>query len=267
MSAGFNSRKRTKWLKRLELLFFTLGVLALAFYAVTELYSSCYQAYASYSFGEQLQGRVPSIGGFVAHLFGKAGTPNKQALLKKQISGEDLLRNMVYAPVIIAQNQGWSVGRLQAYRKAAALHSGSVLGRLEIPSLNLSVMVLQGTDEWTLNRAVGHIEGTAFPGQAGNLGVAGHRDGFFRCLKDITRNAVVTLTTLKGRFYYRVNRVQIVESSDVKVLAATAKPTLTLVTCYPFYYVGNASKRYIVTAEMIKAESPSDLAAEQASSH
>ncbi len=261
-----HTRNPKKWLKKLESLFLAAGALALAVYAGAQLYSSSYEAYAAYSFGEQLQGRAASIGGFVVHLLGRTATPGKSAHSKKRAHGEDLLRSIVYAPEGVPQHQGWSVGRLRSYEKTALPPSGSILGRLEIPSLNLSVMLLEGTDAWTLNRAVGHIEGTALPGQPGNLGVAGHRDGFFRCLKDITPDATVTLTTLKGRFYYRVNGIHIVRSKDVKVLAPTAKPTLTLVTCYPFYYVGNATKRYIVTAEMIKAESASDLAAEYDSS-
>ena len=257
---------KTKWLKRLERLSLTAGILALAFYAGARLYKSGYQSYAAYSFDEQLQGRAPSIKGFIVHLWSKAGTSGNLAHTPKRVNGADLLRSMVYAPETLPAKD-WSAGRLHAYERASSSpSSGTILGRLEIPSLDLSVMLLQGTDEWTLNRAVGHIEGTALPGQSGNLGIAGHRDGFFRGLKNITPNATIVLTSLQGRFYYRVKGVQIVKSKDVKVLAPTTQPTLTLVTCYPFYYVGNAPKRYVVTAEIIKAESPGEVAADYANS-
>jgi sortase A len=128
-------------------------------------------------------------------------------------------------------------------------------------------MLLQGTDDWTLNRAVGHIEGTALPGQPGNIGIAGHRDGFFRPLKDIPRNSSIILTTLKGRFLYRVSAINIVNPEDVRLLAPTPHPSLTLVTCYPFHYVGDAPKRYVVTAEMYKIQSVAEVASEYNKPH
>jgi len=264
---GSLRNRKSKWLKRLQLLLAVSGILALLFYVGAQLYSSAYQAYAAYAFEVQLQGREPSLKGFCAHLLHRSEPANEPVYSKKLVRGDELLRTMIYAPEIASRSNGWSAARLRAYERAAAPSSGDILGRLEIPSLNLSVMLLEGTGAWTLNRAVGHIEGTALPGQPGNLGVAGHRDGFFRCLKNITQNATVTLTTLKGRFYYRVNSVRIVKPKDVKILTSTGKPILTLVTCYPFYYVGNAPKRYVVTAEMIKAESPSDLAQDYARAH
>ncbi len=252
------SRSRTKWILQLERLFFLAGVLAFGYYAGAKIYSSAYQSYEKYSFDEQLSGRSPSIPGFFAHFYEKESPPSDE----KKIDGEELLRNLVYAPEVVPGDKGWSAPRLRAFKDAAIPSTGSVLGRLEIPSVDLSVMLLQGTDDWTLNRAVGHIEGTALPGQPGNLGVAGHRDGFFRCLKDITTDTAITLTTLGGRFHYRVRAINIVKPNDVKLLAPTKHPTLTLVTCYPFYYVGGAPKRYVVTAEMVKIQGVSEVAAE-----
>lgn len=133
---------------------------------------------------------------------------------------------------------------------------GSAFGKLAIPRLGLSVVVAGGTDKRTLRRAVGHIPGTALPGEAGNVGLAGHRDRYFRPLKDVRRDDEITLTTPEGTFRYRVEWTEVVESSAVHVLDDTATPALTLVTCYPFYYVGPAPKRFIVRARQTGHEPP-----------
>jgi len=101
-----------------------------------------------------------------------------------------------------------------------------------------------------LNRGVGRIQGTAHVGESGNLGIAGHRDGFFRGLKDIGPGDIVELETSYRRKQYLVEKIQIVSPEDVQVLQSTPEPTLTLVTCFPFYYVGSAPQRYIVTASI-----------------
>jgi sortase A len=108
--------------------------------------------------------------------------------------------------------------------------------------------VLPGTDDVTLDRAVGHIEGTAAPDAAGNVGIAGHRDGFFRGLKDITQGDLIELVTLQDTVAYRVEKTWIVDPTDVSVLDPTPGRALTLVTCYPFYFVGSAPQRFIVRA-------------------
>jgi sortase A len=127
---------------------------------------------------------------------------------------------------------------------------GEALGRLEVPRLDVSVMVAQGVSDSTLRRSVGHIPGTALPGEMGNVGIAGHRDSFFRPLKDIRKNDTLTLTTLNGTYQYVVDSTRIVSPDDVQVLDPIGRPTLTLVTCYPFYYVGSAPKRFIVQAHL-----------------
>ena len=108
--------------------------------------------------------------------------------------------------------------------------------------------MLPGTSDRTLDRAVGHIETTAEPGAGGNSGIAGHRDGFFRGLKDITLGDVIELDTIQGSDAYRVERTWVVDPEDVSVLEPTPGRSLTLVTCYPFYYVGSAPRRFIVRA-------------------
>ena len=142
----------------------------------------------------------------------------------------------------------WSEKRIKEYRASLLVHVPAPLGVLEIPSLRLQVPVLEGTDDLTLDRAVGHIRGTAPVGESGNIGVAGHRDGFFRGLKDIHVGDSIDLHSQSGTSHYLVDEIQIVPPSDISVLATRAKPSLTLVTCYPFYFVGSAPLRYIVHA-------------------
>jgi sortase A len=125
---------------------------------------------------------------------------------------------------------------------------GTTLGRIEISRIGVAVIMVEGTDEATLRRAVGHITGTAMPGQPGNVGIAGHRDGFFRPLRNIRLGDEITLTTLHGSFHYRVESVKIVTPQDSEVLIDSGGSFLTLVTCYPFYFVGSAPSRFIVRA-------------------
>ena len=125
---------------------------------------------------------------------------------------------------------------------------GSVIGRIEIPRLDVSVIIRAGADARTLNLAVGHIPGTALPGEVGNVGLAGHRDTFFRRLRDIRTDDEIRLVTPDGTFAFRVDRTSVVEPRDTWVLDPTDSPTLTLVTCYPFTYIGSAPQRFIVHA-------------------
>jgi sortase A len=134
--------------------------------------------------------------------------------------------------------------------------AAGLVGRLDISRLGLSVIVIEGVRAATLRRAVGHIPGTALPGQPGNVGISGHRDTFFRPLRNIRRDDVVTLTTLLGEFRYRVVSTSIVRPDNIAVLAPTDNQILTLVTCYPFYFVGPAPSRFIVRAERIAETSP-----------
>jgi sortase A len=122
------------------------------------------------------------------------------------------------------------------------------LGRLEIPVAGVSVMLLEGTDDTTLDRGVGRIEGTARPGEPGNLGIAGHRDGFFRGLRRLSIGDEIQLSSLAGLARYRVTDLRVVSPRAVDVLEPTSEPSLTLVTCHPFYFVGDAPERFIVRA-------------------
>jgi sortase A len=126
--------------------------------------------------------------------------------------------------------------------------NGDVLGRMDIPRLGVSVAVLEGTNSRILRLGVGHIKGTALPGDTGNSGIAGHRDTFFRALKDVRRNDEIEIQTANGRFRYQVDWVKVVAPNDTSVLTPATESALTLVTCYPFYYVGPSPNRFVVRA-------------------
>jgi sortase A len=126
--------------------------------------------------------------------------------------------------------------------------AGSGIAILSIPRLGISSLVVEGADDDELKVAPGHIRGTAFPGGVGNIGIAGHRDTFFRPLRNIRLGDVITLATRDRKFQYRVASTEVVRPRDVGVLNRTAQETLTLVTCYPFSFVGSAPKRFIVHA-------------------
>ena len=125
---------------------------------------------------------------------------------------------------------------------------GQPLGRLEIPSIHFSAIVSEGARNSTLRRSVGHVPGTARPGENGNVGLAGHRDTFFRHLGELKKNDEISLTTMNGVFTYLVESTAIVEPDESSVLQSIGRPTLTLITCYPFYYIGPAPKRFVVHA-------------------
>jgi sortase A len=147
----------------------------------------------------------------------------------------------------------WSPKRIKAWQDTLRRPAPEALAVLRIPRIRLEVPVLEGTDDWTLDRAVGHIEETANPGAIGNVGIAGHRDGFFRGLKDVVLGDALELETRDGLERYVIERIWIVQPEDVSVLDPTPSPAITLVTCYPFYFIGSAPQRYIVRATHTRA--------------
>jgi len=139
-----------------------------------------------------------------------------------------------------------------------AITLGDVLGRLEIPRLGMSVAVLHGTNSRILRLGAGHIEGTALPGEKGNSAIAGHRDTFFRTLKGIRENDEIHLQTATGLFRYEVDWMKVVAPDDTSVLAPSSESALTLVTCYPFYFLGAAPQRFVVHAHALAGTALSD---------
>lgn len=144
----------------------------------------------------------------------------------------------------------WSIKRVQAYKESLWGKFDAPLAVLRIAKIHLEVPVFNDTDVLTLNRGVGRIVGTAQFGAGGNLAIAGHRDGFFRGLKDVAQGDVIEVAHPGRSDFYVIDGMQIVNPKDVSVLAATPAPSLTLVTCFPFYFVGSAPLRYIVRASL-----------------
>jgi sortase A len=131
------------------------------------------------------------------------------------------------------------------------LERGTVIGKVEVPRLKISAVVRSGVDDKTLKRAVGHVPKTALPGEPGNVGIAAHRDTFFRNLKGIKIGDVIRMVTPSGTYEYAVDSLKIVWPRNIEVLDPTPEPALTVVTCYPFNYVGSAPKRFIVRAKQV----------------
>jgi sortase A len=132
------------------------------------------------------------------------------------------------------------------------LRIGEIIGKVDIPRLKLSAAVAEGDDEKTLRKAVGHLPDTALPWHTrGNFAIAAHRDGLFRRLENIRLDDDVRVVTSRGEYHYRVTKTHIVDPDDVWVIAPTQVPTITLITCYPFSFVGNAPRRFVVQAELV----------------
>jgi sortase A len=203
-----------------QFFFLVVGILALGYCAVVLLDRWAFQAYQSWQFERALKEAQTSA------------SSNPQPAASPLPAQEEVDR---------ARAQSFGIDGL----------AGSPLGRIEIPSIGLAAMIMEGVDARTLRHAVGHIRGTPLPGQQGNVALAGHRDTFFRGLRNIHKDDEIMLTTLRGSYRYRVDSTQVVEPEDIHVLAATADDFLILVTCYPFYFVGPAPQRFIVRAHRV----------------
>lgn len=136
---------------------------------------------------------------------------------------------------------------------ASSKSAGSSIGRLQVPRIGISVMVLEGDDARTLRHGAGHVPGSAWADHAGNLAIAGHRDTFFRGLRDIRKDDEIELTTLNGSYVYRVESIQIVRAGAMQVLDKTPESVLTLITCFPFSYIGPAPDRFVVRARQVSS--------------
>lgn len=142
----------------------------------------------------------------------------------------------------------WNAARITDYEDSLKVDTQPPLGILTIRKLNIQVPIYNGTDEFILDRGAGRIKGMARMDEDGNLGISGHRDGFFRSLKDIEMGDDILIQTTRGVEKYAVSSITIIPKEDISVLEPTTEKTLTLITCYPFYFVGHAPKRYIVRA-------------------
>ncbi|HWF38373.1 MAG TPA: class D sortase [Candidatus Acidoferrales bacterium] len=176
-----------------------------------------------------------------------------QAHLRQQQARQQFNVALLTAPAVARLSKPTKADFTEPVAKTAA-KNGSVLGELEIPRLGVDTLIFQGDDAQILRWGTGHIPGTPMPDSLrGNIGLAAHRDSYFRPLRNVRRNDLIIVKTLRGAQQYAVQSTKIVTPDDVGVLDNTSQPTLTLVTCYPFYYVGSAPKRFIVQARAINS--------------
>jgi sortase A len=191
-------------------LFLWLGVAALAYVGGTAAYAGIYQRYQSWRFD---RARVSAIA--------------------RNLEQEAAAPKVIRAPIV---------------EEAAGLREGDVVGKLEVPRIGISVMVLQGIENDTLIAGAGHVPGTPLPGADGNVAIAAHRDTFFRKLERIMTGDSIQFVTVRRTYEYVVDSTEIVDPEDTQVMESRARPELTLITCYPFYFVGAAPKRFVVHA-------------------
>jgi sortase A len=209
--------------RRIELCFLAIGILCLAIYAVARLQGSLGRTIAEWRFDRD-SSRVAS------------GAGPRQFAFRDDLADYSI----------------WSEKRVAAYKQTLLMKFDPPLAMLRLPKLKLQVPIFEGTDELVLNRGAGRIQGTAMPGGAGNLGIAAHRDGFFRSLKDVEVGDKLELATLEGIITYAIDDIEIVFPDNVSVLQPRNRPSVTLVTCYPFYFIGDAPQRFIVHASQIR---------------
>lgn len=226
-----NANKARLWLERILLV---AGIGALGVWSGQKAVTTIWQAWANHVFDTEVaeapaRGALPGDGSPIASASPNAGSSGSTQPQAKQ-----------------ARPSPPTGGSLD-------LAEGNIVGRLSIPRLNLSSMVREGVGESTLSVALGHIPNTALPGQAGNVALAGHRDTLFRGLRDIRKDDLIRLETVSsGSYYYQVSSVEVVEPTDVSVLRAGKDSELTLVTCFPFNYIGAAPRRFIVKARQVE---------------
>jgi sortase A len=213
------TRSFSRWIPHL---FFIIGIFVLGYVAVTLLDAKLYQVHEARRFEQALKAR-------------KNATPSSDS------------ESLKSSPTSV----GAGPQDLAAIEGRTTVRTRAVWGRIEIASIGVSSMILEGVDQATLRRGGGHIPGTAPPGQSGNVALAGHRDTFFRALRNIHKDDEITLETLDGSYRYRVDFTQVVAPEYTAALDSSDGKILTLVTCYPFSFVGPAPQRYIVRAHRI----------------
>jgi sortase A len=216
----FRSRTGSRIWRPLELFFLFAGIFALGVWSWSQLHEAVYQDWSNWAFDRGVAGEKISITDYLKDKWARRTQPPEPAPSRQPESTPS------------AKN--------------------ALLGRIEIPRLHLRATVREGTSDATLDVALGHIAGTALPGENGNVALAGHRDRLFRGLKDIAPGDQIVFETPTGKFAYQVEGTQIVKPTDVGVLKPGVYPELTLVTCYPFTYIGSAPDRFIVKARQVE---------------
>ena len=230
--------RRARTFQRLEYFLLIAGFVCLGVYLYSFAESGFWQSYDEYRLEAAMRGAQPSAAGYVWHIVTGAG-------ISKTAEDENAYKDLP------GKEAPGKVRRI--YRTPPPY---GIIGRIEVPRLNVSAVVREGVDSKTLRRSAGHVPGTPLPGDEGNVAVAAHRDTFFRGLRDIREQDRIRMVTPDGTFDYVVRATRIVKPSNVEVLdSKEGKRELTLITCYPFNYVGHAPSRFIVTAEQAEPSS------------
>src|SRR5688572_2381737 len=227
MNTLFNrQRTSTSWRKAhiAEFVLLFAGLVCVGWFLFSIVDARIYQSYENYSLDAGLRGEEPTISAYFRHLIsGRDGKPPAPGMEPSK----------------------------PRYARRPPMATGSLIGRIEIPRIDISTVVREGTDSKTLKRSAGHVPETALPGEHGNVGIAAHRDSFFRNLRNVREGDTIRMTTAWGVYEYEVESLQIVFPKNIEVLDPTPAPSVTLVTCYPFNYVGSAPKRFIVRARQV----------------
>src|SRR5215469_2736629 len=229
-------RTSARWWVESSLLL--IGVIAIAVSAWAIASIAVFEDWENFGFDRQIRGESATVAEYVAE---KKNSIAETVRVWLGIQGAPAAPKRPLSSPSIGSlvNRPPSIGR------------DALIGRLVIPRLHLRGMVREGTDERTLRLTLGHIPGTALPGQSGNIGVAGHRDTLFHGLRKIEKNDLIRFETLAGNYIYEVEGTEIVKPRDLSVLKVRPYPEITLVTCYPFYYIGPAPDRFIVKARLV----------------
>lgn len=197
-----------------------------------------YQSYESYKLDQALKGRDASMSGYLTSVARHQDPVQPRKVFGgPETSGPNLLAKAIPVP------------------PPAAKKIGDMIGRIEIDRLKISAIVREGVEDGTLSRAVGHVPYTPLPGQLGNVGIAAHRDTYFRGLRNVKKGDLIRIVTVEGTHEYQVDSTKIVRPENVEVLNQTSQAALTLITCYPFNYIGHAPKRFIVRALRVPTSS------------
>lgn len=227
-------------LQWVEYVFILAGILGVGYYGYVQSESHLFQAYQSWRFDQMQQGKPATV-----TLFLKDVLPNPW----NETTPESETPEASSLPPSAAPNSSPEPASPPESSPPAIYPEGTVLGRIQIPRIHLSAMVLEGVANRTLELAVGHIPGTALPGNPGSIDLAAHRDTFFRGLRNVRKGDLITFNVLHGGVHrYGVVSTEIVPPSDTDILSASRGPGLNLITCYPFHYIGPAPKRYVVLA-------------------
>lgn len=222
----------------IEKVLLVAGLAAVDIWLLSNADKAIYQAWQGWVFDREVQGQPATVDAFIVE---------KREQFTRWLGARDDSQSTPPPRVPTASPPS----ARDSVPRQTSPPTDALVGRLTIPRLRVSAIIREGVGESTLRVALGHIPNTALPGEAGSIGIAGHRDTLFRALRKIRSNDLIRLETLDRNYVYRVEDTAVVSPQDTQVLQAKHSPELTLVTCYPFYYVGSAPDRFIVKAHQV----------------